>query len=121
MSARTPTPPEEWIPLFLYYEGNRAKPKYTKDQILAPNFAITFNHCKLCDTRVDGSPEAHLRQHRKELTAYLGKRRAAADRAKAAGLMKGRGAKAEQAAHDEAADIVAETLSEGVDNDDDDN
>lgn len=120
MATGNPDPPEVWIPMFLYYEGDRSKPKFTKDQILAPNFAITSGHCKLCDSTVTGNTDEHLRKHRKELTAYLAKRRAQAERAKAAGLKKGRGKKIEQAAHDEAADIVAEALAEGVNNDDDD-
>lgn len=73
MATGRPDPVEVWAPMFLFYSGT-STPKFKEEQILDPAFAITHGHCKLCDTPVTDA-KTHMRQHRKELTAWLGKRR----------------------------------------------
>ena len=47
---------------------------FTDEQILAPSYAISeFSDgawCKLCDSRIIGSPEKHLSAHARELRAW---------------------------------------------------
>jgi hypothetical protein len=69
---------EEWAPLFLR--------SFKKEQILDPQFSLTFNHCKLCDAHVPEGAAAHMKAHKKELTKYLAKREKAAERNRTAGL-----------------------------------
>lgn len=55
--------PEVWIPMFTK--------SFSDEQILNPSYAITFDHCKLCDSHVDpGYQKAHLRTHKRELAAF---------------------------------------------------
>lgn len=106
MATGSPDSVEKWAPLFLFYAGSGA-PKFTKEQVLDANFAITFGHCKLCDSKVTGSSDAHMREHRKDLTAWLAKRRKESSKKSAAGLAAARREKAMLRAHDEAADVIA--------------
>jgi len=82
MANDNPDTVEQWAPLFLQY--------FKKEQILDPKFSLTFNHCKLCDAHVDEPAETHMKKHRKELTAFLAKRRRAAEARSQAGLKKHR-------------------------------
>lgn len=60
--------------MFLFFSGT-STPKYTKEQVLDEKFALVGDYCKLCDSRVMGSHKEHMREHRRELTAWLSKRR----------------------------------------------
>lgn len=85
MARGRPDPVEVWAPIFLYYAGTTA-PKFTKDQVLDPKFAIMGDYCKLCDDHFEGSTKEHMRAHRKELTAWLGRRRREGEKRSKAGL-----------------------------------
>jgi hypothetical protein len=85
MATGNPDPVDVWAPLFLTYAGSGAA-KFTKEQILADGFAITGNHCKLCDDTVTGSAKDHMRKHRKDLTAWLARKRTEAAKKSQAGL-----------------------------------
>ena len=62
--------PDVWIPMFTR--------SFSDEQILKPDYAITFDHCKLCDSHVEPAEQKeHLRKHRRELRAYRSKQRAA--------------------------------------------
>jgi hypothetical protein len=74
MATGNPDPVEVWAPLFLTYAGSGA-PKFTKDQVLADGFAITGTYCKLCDSHFTGTAKEHMRKHRKDLTAWLARKR----------------------------------------------
>ncbi len=78
----------------MFYTGT-ATPKYTKEQTLKMGEqSMQSGHCSLCDDTVRDSATEHMRKHRKELTAWLARRRTKAQRASLAGLNKARKARA---------------------------
>lgn len=74
MASDTPDTVEQWAPMFLFFAGT-SETKFTKEQVLDPKFALVGPYCKLCDHRFTGSGVEHMREHRKELTAWLNKRK----------------------------------------------
>jgi len=71
----------EWPDLFIVRAG------YKPEQILTVEFAFPFPAatatvwCKLCDTHVPaGEREAHVREHKRELTGWRNRRKAEAER-----------------------------------------
>lgn len=86
MPTGNPWPVEEWAPRFLAY--------WSEEQILKPEFAISFGHCKLCDDKVTGSVKDHMRTHKNDLKAFTSKRRKEAQKKSLAGLALARAEKA---------------------------
>lgn len=76
---------EHWAPMFLFFSGTTTA-KYTREQILNEQFAITFDHCKLCDSKVEGSHKKHMKTHERELDHWLANRRKESAKKSAAGL-----------------------------------
>jgi hypothetical protein len=74
MASRQPDTVEQWAPLFLFFAGT-SEAKFTKEQVLDPKFALAGSYCKLCDCHFEGSGVKHMREHRKQLTAWLDKRK----------------------------------------------
>lgn len=79
--------PDVWIPMFTKH--------FADEQILKPGFAITFDHCKLCDAHVDpGEQKEHLRAHKRELKSFRSKQKRVQATERAANLRKARKARA---------------------------
>lgn len=109
---------ERWAPTFLQYEGTKST-KFTKEQILDPKFALSrySDHgeertwCKLCDAPVgDEGNSAHMRDHDRELSAWLKRRRRESEKRSLEGLKTYR-EEQELAAKISAAAIIKEELS----------
>ncbi len=92
MSNAAPDTVDVWAPVFVYFGGTNVR-KYTDEQLLDPNFAVTFGHCKLCDSHVQGSIEEHLKTHRAELKTWRKYRAAEAEKNSLAGLAAARAEK----------------------------
>ena len=90
---------EQWAPMFLRY--------YKEEQILNPTFAITFDHCKLCDDGPIHNTVEHLREHKKELRSYQARRASEARKKSLAGLAAARKEKQMAKSATDAADVIA--------------
>ncbi len=110
MATGNPDPVEVWAPLFLLYGGGPA-PKFKKEQVLDPNFAIVFGHCKLCDDMVVGSVKEHMKAHSKDLTRWLGRRRKESAERSKAGLAAARRERQMLSAKAEADAIIKEEMA----------
>lgn len=61
--------------------------RYFKDeQVLDPNFAITFGHCKLCDAPVHENVKGHMRMHKSQLRSWRTRKEREADKKRTSGL-----------------------------------
>jgi hypothetical protein len=79
--------PDEWIPLFTQH--------WPDAKILAPDFCMTFDHCKLCDTHVArGEQKEHVRKHKRELKTYRTQQRRKVEIDRVSNLAKARKARA---------------------------
>lgn len=92
MTTSHPDPVEKWAPVFLFYTGTHA-PKFTDEQVLKPEFAISFGFCKLCDAPVTGDPHEHMERHRSELKVWRKHRSEEAAKNAQAGLAAARAEK----------------------------
>jgi hypothetical protein len=94
---------DQWAPIFLYFVGTR-QPKYTDEQVLRPEFALSIfelgTYCKLCDVYlpIGTRQEKHMARHARELKSWRAKEEARAERERAARLAQAREEKAREKA-----------------------